>query len=128
MGGAKKGIEVTPQEITAAIAEDCKGMNVSVDDYLKRIIKERYGKTESEWRTEVMKPRLMLAALVRPQIVVDEEDIKKMYENHYGMKAKCKIIMWPKDQRNIAERTYGQLRGPVNIVDPVESAKAAEVA
>ena len=121
---AKKGIDVTPQEIDAAIADDCKKINVSHDDYIRTVLKQRYGKSLTEWRNDVMRPRLLLAKLCRDQIQVDEEDLKRMYENRYGMKAKCKIILWPKDQRNIAEKMYGTLRGPVDGADP----KVAEAA
>lgn len=112
MACAKKGIDVTPIEIDAAIEEDCRKLNISKADWVKNVLRTRYGKSLDEWRNDVMKPRLLLAKLCRDQIAVDEEEIKQMYENRYGQKARVKIILWPKDQREIAYKMYGALRLP----------------
>ena len=115
----KKGIDITPAEIDAAIVDDCKRINVAKEDFIKTVLKQRYGKTLDEWRNDVMKPRLLLAKLCRDTIQVDEEDLKKMFENRYGAKARVKIVLWPKEQRNAADKSYGELRkeGPSNNPD-----------
>ena len=71
-----------------------------------------------EWRNDVLKPRLMLAKLCRDQIQVNEEDLRKMFENRYGEKAKVKIILWPIDQGHIARKMYGELRKPGTETNP----------
>lgn len=114
-----QGVSITEAEIDATIKDDCKRIGVSEADYKNRVLKERYQKTEAEWREDVLRPRLLLAKLVRNQIKVDEEDLKKMFENRYGAKARVKIILWPPDQRNVAFRSYDELRreGPANNRD-----------
>jgi len=107
---AKKGIDVTPVEIDAAILDDCKRINISKEDFIRTVLPQRYKKSVDEWRTDVMKPRLLLAKLCRDQIEVSDEELKQMYENRYGEKARVKIILWPKDQRDIAYKMYGELR------------------
>ena len=111
MACAKKDIDVTAQEVDAAIEDDCKRINISKGDYIRTVLKQRYGKTIHEWRTEVIKPRLMLARLCKDQIVVNDEELKQMFENRYGMKAKIKIILWPPEQGEFARKMYGKLRG-----------------
>src|SRR5580692_3758216 len=112
MAAARQQIDVTPIEIEAAIDEDCKQINITKADYDNRVLKDRYKKTPEEWRNDVIKPRLLLAKMCRSRITVDETELKQMFENIYGEKAKCKIIVWPKDQLHIAQKLYGQLRGP----------------
>jgi hypothetical protein len=107
---AKLGVDIDAHEIEAAIKEDCKRIGVSKDDFIKKVLKERYGKTLAEWQADVMKPRLLLAKLCRDTIQVDEDDLKKTFENRYGAKARVKIILWPKDQLTAAQKNYGTLR------------------
>ena len=66
-----------------------------------------------------MKPRLLLAKMCRNRITVEETELKHIFENLYGEKATCKIIVWPHSQRKIAERQYDELRkpGPVGNAD-----------
>jgi PPIC-type PPIASE domain len=118
MAAARQQIDVTPQEIEATIEEDCRVMNISKSDYDKRILKERYNKTPDEWRIDAIKPRLLLAKMCRGRITADELELKQMFENFYGEKAVCKIIVWPKDQRRIAEKQYGELRQPGTAANP----------
>jgi hypothetical protein len=111
---AKFGVSVTPQEIDAVILDDCKKINVNLEEFVKTVLKTRYRKTLNEWRNDVIKPRLLLAKLCIKQVEVNEDDLKKMFENQYGEKAMIQIILWPVDQRQIAERNYGRLRGDTN--------------
>jgi hypothetical protein len=107
---AKKGVDITPTEITAAIDEDCKRMNISRADFIDKVLANRYKKSLDEWRNDVMKPRLLLAKMCRNNIKVEDEDLRKMFENRYGAKARVKIALWPKDQLSIAQKNYGVMR------------------
>jgi hypothetical protein len=118
MACAKRGIDVTPIEIDAAIDDDCKRVNISKADWIRTVLKTRYNKTIDEWRVDVMKPRLLLAKLCRDQIPVADEELKQMYENRFGEKARVKIILWPKDQREMAYKMYGELRKPGTETNP----------
>jgi hypothetical protein len=114
----KRGIDVTRQEIDAQINEDCQKVGVNRADFVKTVLRQRYGKTLEEWRVDVIKPRLMMAKLCRGQIQVSDQELQQIYENRYGKKVQCKIIIWPYDtvrpeSKQIAERkamqSYGQL-------------------
>ena len=124
MNCAKRGVEVTWQEVDAQIEEDCKRVGIGKADFIKTILKQRYGKTLNEWRLDVIRPRLMLAKLCRDRIQVTQEELHQIYENRYGKKVRCKIIIWPvnyalKDPKAAQEeatrvhrealRVYGQL-------------------
>jgi hypothetical protein len=105
----EKNIEVTSIEIDAVLDEDCKVMGINRNDFLNQVLKQ-YSKTLFEWKEDVIKPRIMLQKLLREQIKVDEEDLKKMYENRYGQKVQAKIIIWPKGQEKFAAKVYDDLR------------------
>jgi len=118
MAAAQRQITVEAAEIEATIEADCHAMKISKSDYLNRVLKERYNKTPEEWRNEAIKPRLLLAKMCRSRITVDELELKQMFENLYGEKARCKIIVWPKGQRHFAEKMYGELRQPGTAANP----------
>jgi len=110
MACAKRGIDVTPIEIDAAIEEDCKRIKVAKADYIRTVLKQRYGKSIDEWRIEVMRPRLLLAKLCRDQIVVDDKELAQLYENRYGERVRCKIILWRSNEGDVALKQYAKLR------------------
>lgn len=110
LAAKKRGVVVTPQEIDAMIQQDCGKMGVTLNDFVTTILKQRYNKTIDEWRNDVIRPRLLLAAMCRDQITLSEEELKKVYENLYGEKVQCKIIMWSGDQKHNAFRRYDTIR------------------
>ncbi len=118
MVAAQQHVAVEPAEIEAAIKEDCDRIKITKSDFENRVLKERYKKTPEEWRNDVMRPRLLLAKMCRSRITVDETELKQIFENHYGQKARIKIIVWPKDQRQFAQKLYGELRGPGTALNP----------
>jgi len=118
--GAKRGIVITNQEIDAIIDEDCKRLSFDRSQFINRVVKEKYGKTLYEWREDVIKPRLILQAMCKDQLKVDDVELRKVYENLYGEKIQCQIIMWPKGDETIALRTYPKIHN-----DPVAFDEAA---
>ncbi len=106
----EKGIEVTPAEIEAALAEDLKGMGgITQADFVNRILKQ-YKKTLYEWREDVIRPKLLLAKMVHDQVKVTDEDIQAAYNAYYGEKVDCRIIFWPKGEEQIAKNQYASIR------------------
>jgi parvulin-like peptidyl-prolyl isomerase len=105
----EKGIEITAADVDAALNEDLKGLNVNKLDFVKQVLK-RYNKTLFEWREDVIRPRLQLNRLCRGQIVVTDEELRQAFEAYYGERIKCRIIMWPKDERQFAMMQYGTIR------------------
>jgi hypothetical protein len=91
----QKGVTVTAAEVTAAFDDDCKGMQVDKKNFVEKLLKV-YGKTEFEWKEDVIRPRLLLQKLCQDQVQITEDDLKQCFESHYGKKVKCKLIMLPK--------------------------------
>jgi len=117
IAGAKRGVVISPQEIDAIIEEDCKKLSVDRKDFVNRVVKEKYGKTLYEWREDVIKPRLILQAMCKDQIKVDDAELKKVFENLYGEKVQCQIIMWPKGDETLALRAYPKIRNDKEAFD-----------
>ena len=95
IAAAKRNVIVTPQEVEAVIAQDCGKLGVNRADFVANVLQQKYGKTLQEWRDDVIRPRLILQQMCRDQIKFEEADVKKVFENLYGEKVKCKIILWP---------------------------------
>ena len=107
---AQRGIAVTPQEVSAIIDQDCAKLNMKKEDFVKTVLAQRYGKTEAEWREDVIKPRLMVQAMCKSQLKIDDVELKKVYDNLYGEKVQCKVILWPKEQQRDLARVYDSIR------------------
>lgn len=121
---AKRGIVVTPQEISSIIDEDCAKLKMSKADFLKTVLAQKYGKTETEWREDVIKPRLMVQAMCRQQLNLSEDELKKVYENLYGEKVQCKVILWPKEQHRELARVYDAIRKDDKVFDDAARSQA----
>jgi hypothetical protein len=108
---SKRKISVTNQEVEACLNEDLKGLGFSRDQFLDQFL-PRYNKTYYEWMEDVIRPRLMLKKLVEndPECRATDEDAKKIFENQFGEKRRCQMIMWPFDQPKVAQQQFEQAR------------------
>ena len=50
-------------------------------------------KTLYEWREDCLRPGLLMNRLIRDTIRVEEEDLRKCFEAHYGEKVECRLIL-----------------------------------
>jgi hypothetical protein len=108
----KRGVEVTQVEVDAVIDQDCALLSINRGDFVSNVLK-KYGKTMFEWKEDVIKPRLMMTKMLRDKVKIDEADLKKTYENRYGVKAKAQVIIWPKSDGQYlkhAQAKYDELR------------------
>jgi parvulin-like peptidyl-prolyl isomerase len=107
-----RGIEVTAGEIEAALAESAQGLNMDRAAFQKNVL-SRYRMNITEWKEEILRPRLLLTKLCRDQVSVTAEELQHAFEAHYGEKIECRIILYPKSkegyQQALAE--YGTIRG-----------------
>lgn len=110
MAAAKQGVVVTPQEVEAIISQDCAKVGVSREAFVNDVLKKKYNKTLLEWKEDVIKPRLILWTMCRKDIKIEEEDLKKVFENNYGEKSQVRIIMWPNDSKQAAFKAYDAIR------------------
>jgi PPIC-type PPIASE domain len=109
---AQRGISVTPQEVSAIIDQDCSKLGMKKDEFLGKVLMQKYGKTEMEWREDVIKPRLMVQAMCKSQLKIDDVELKKVFDNLYGEKVQCKVILWPKGSEKDVLRAYDAIRAP----------------
>ena len=114
---AKRGIAVTPQEVSAIIDQDCAKLNMNKADFLKNVLAQKYGKTELEWREDVIKPRLMIQAMCKSQLNLTEPELRKVFDNIYGEKVQCKVILWPKGSQKEVLRVYDSIRSDDKAFD-----------
>jgi hypothetical protein len=105
----QRGIEVTAAEVDAALAEDLKGMNTTIDLFVNKVLKQ-YGKTLYEWKEDVIRPKLAMTKLCRDRVQITEKDFQDAFEAYYGEKIECRIILFPKGEEKHAMAAYGDLR------------------
>jgi parvulin-like peptidyl-prolyl isomerase len=104
-----KGIEVTDAEVEGALAEDLKGMKVSLDVFVNRLLKE-YKKTLLEWKEDVIRPKLAMTKLCQDRVQITDKDYQDAFEAYYGEKVDCRIILFPKGEERQAMQSYGEIR------------------
>jgi hypothetical protein len=108
-----RGIEVTAGEVESALAESAQGMNMDRAAFQKNFL-SRYRMNITEWKEEVLRPRLLLTKLCRDQVSVTAEELQRAFEANYGEKIECRIILYPNDEKGegykqaLAE--YGTIR------------------
>jgi hypothetical protein len=107
---AKRGITVTPQEVDAIIDQDCAKLSMDKARFIQAVLAQKYGKTLQEWREDVIRPRLMVQAMCKDKLNLSEPELRKVYDNLYGEKVQCKVIMWPKEQERELARVYDSIR------------------
>ena len=110
----QKGIDVTPAEVEADLAETLKGLavnGVAVNrkDFVSKVLKP-YNKTLYEWKEDVIKPRLLLTKLCRDRVQVTEDDLQKAFKAYHGEKAECRIILWPSREKGRVLTLYNKIR------------------
>ena len=92
-----RGIRITDVEVEAALAEDVKGLGISVKDFEDKLLRPR-NTNLFQWKEDVLRPKLAMAQFCRDRIKVTEEDLRKAFEQRYGPKVSCRMILIPKDE------------------------------
>jgi parvulin-like peptidyl-prolyl isomerase len=111
-----RGITVSDAEVEAALGDDLKGLSLSLKDFEGKVLKA-YGKTLTEWKEDVLRPKLALTKFCRIEVKVTEDDLKSAFEAHYGDKVECRMILLPKD-------TNGSSRHDFDLYDKVRKSDA----
>jgi hypothetical protein len=104
----QRGIEVSPAEVEAALAQDLKVMNVNLKDFTEKILQKHYHKTLFEWKEDVVRPKLALSKLCRDRVHVTEQDLKDAFDAYYGEKVDCRLVLYVNKNQALTE--YEQLR------------------
>jgi hypothetical protein len=100
---AAKGITVDDTEVRLQLANDLAAFgNIPEKDFVNQILK-RFNKTLYEWKEDVIRPKLMIAKLVRPTITVTDAELKQSFEARYGPKVDCRMIVLKADDKHWAD-------------------------
>jgi hypothetical protein len=119
----EQGITVAEVEVAAALEEDCKGLGVQRDDFIRNVLKH-YNKTLYEWREDVIKPRLLLGKLCQGRIKIEDADLRKEFESRYGPKVDCRLILIPRGEERHALALYEKVRGSEEEFDRAARSQA----
>jgi hypothetical protein len=106
---AKYKITITPQEVEAALEEDCQQLSIDRATFVKQYLKQ-LNKSLYEWKEDVIKPRLLLTKLCKHEIKIEEEELRKVFEAQHGEKVNCRIIIWPVGEEKFALQKYDAIR------------------
>jgi hypothetical protein len=104
-----QGITVNAAEVENALAEDLKELKVDREGFVKSVLKN-YGKNLYEWREDVLRPKLLIAKLVRNKVHYTEEEVYAAFVALYGERVACRMIVWPKEEREKAMSEYAKIR------------------
>jgi len=101
---AAHGIVVTSKQVEDQLDRDIQdlGQLLTREEFTNNILK-RFKKTLYEWKEDVIRPKLALAALCRALVKVDESDLRTAYEIKFGPRVEVRLICFQKDDRNIAK-------------------------
>lgn len=103
-------LEVTKQEMEAALKQDMDGITVKYDEFVK-VVLPRYGKTLYEWMEDVVRPRLLLAKMCKDEVKVSDDDLKIQYERVFGEKRQVQMLLYPtKDDPKTVEKVWDAAR------------------
>ncbi len=104
-----RGIQVGEADIDAVQKDTLEALNLDLDKFKKQLLREHH-MSLYEWRQDVIRPKLLMTKLSRDRVRVTEDDLKQGFEAYYGEKIECRLIMWPKNEKHIAEKLYPQIR------------------
>jgi hypothetical protein len=104
-----KGVDVTQAEVDAALAEDLKGMNVTLEIFVNDVLKN-YRKTLLEWKQDVIRPKLQMTKLCRDRVQVTDKDYQDAFDAYYGEKVECRMILFPKGEEKQAMNIWSEVR------------------
>jgi hypothetical protein len=111
---AKHRIVVTDEEVEKRFQEDL-GMfgptRLTRTEFVNSVLK-RFGKTESEWREDVIRPKLWMEKLIVLQkgVVITDDDIQKAFEAKFGPQVECRMIAFDKDTAHAKMRVWENAR------------------
>jgi parvulin-like peptidyl-prolyl isomerase len=104
-----QGIEVTGAEVNAALAEELRSLKLDLKTFVSTLL-PRYKKSLYEWQEDVIRPRLLLTKLCRGRVSHTEEEVRQAFEANFGEKIECRMIIWPREDRDEALSEYARLR------------------
>jgi RNA polymerase sigma factor (sigma-70 family) len=92
---AKANVSVTDEEVDAAVLKQLDQANLTRKQFAEQVLSAR-GLTETDWREDVIRPRLLAEKLVG-KVTATEDEARNMYERKYGEKRRVQIVQWGKE-------------------------------
>ena len=91
---AKYNIVVTDAEVDMRFKKDLASFGPQIDEqnFVNNILR-RFGKTLYEWKEDVIRPKLMMEAYVKPKVQITDKDLHEGFEARYGPKVECRMIV-----------------------------------
>lgn len=89
----KRGVTVSDADVEAAYRLDSESVNVKPSEFAAAVL-AKHGKTEAEWREDVIRPRLILEKLSQAAGSVTDDDLKRVFERKYGEKRRVQVVSW----------------------------------
>lgn len=106
---AKHGITVTEQEVENELREKMQmSGSVSYSDFEKQMLQPRKMNLY-EYRTDVLRPGMLMRRLAGSRIQVSEDELRKAYTARYGEKVQCRLIV--ERNHNAAMQMHAQIAG-----------------
>jgi len=122
---ARRQLIATREEIDAILIEDLMGLGIYREpppggkredaikqmkvDFVQQILPKR-GMSLFEWEEDVLKPRILLGKMCRPNVQVTQQDLDQAIENRFGEKRQARMIIWPKEQFRLAQKQWDEAR------------------
>jgi parvulin-like peptidyl-prolyl isomerase len=105
----ERHLDVTAAEVEAELAKNLEGMKINQTEFVNKVLKS-YKKNLTEWKEDVIRPKLQLDKMCRNRVKYTEEDVRSAFEAYYGEKVECRIIMWPKEEKQRVLKEYAKYR------------------
>jgi parvulin-like peptidyl-prolyl isomerase len=114
----ERGIEVTAGEVDSALAETAQGLNMDAAAFRKTCF-SRYRLNMTEWKQEVLLPRLLLTKLCRDSVRVSADELQHVFEATYGEKFEGRIILYPNTEEGYrkAAAEYNAIRASADAFE-----------
>jgi parvulin-like peptidyl-prolyl isomerase len=112
----ERSITVSDEEIEASFQGDLKRYNVDATHFEKDILKS-HRTTVHGYREDVVRMRLLMDKLVRPNVKATDAELRLAYEAYYGERIECRMILYPQGEEKAAMNEYNRLRDDEKYFD-----------
>src|ERR1051325_4223451 len=108
---AKQNIVATDAEVEQRFMDDVRAFGGSsptpiTRDQFVNVILKRFGKSEFEWREDVIRPKILMEKLVQASVKITDQDVREGFEAKYGPKVDCRMIVVDKGNRYHAQKVW----------------------
>jgi len=119
----KEGVTVTAKEIEEDVADVMRGVGAkSPKEFEDKMLRHR-NTTYQEYIEDVVRPGILMRKMAEKHVTVTDEDLRKSFEANYGEKVDCRIILIPKESRQLAFKVHAEVRGVKSVEEFMQFAR-----